>query len=73
MAHKITKLVLSFLAVGAVSAAFAEQEYEVVNIGNLPGLSFGRAAAINNQNVVVGWSYSQGVHAGFRWSEGKSM
>jgi hypothetical protein len=73
MTHKITKPLLSFFAVGIVSAGFAVQEYEVVNIGNLPGLSFGRAAAINNQNVVVGWSYSQGVHTGFRWSEGQSM
>ncbi|MBS1703600.1 MAG: PEP-CTERM sorting domain-containing protein [Armatimonadetes bacterium] len=59
------------IALGSISSA--NQEYEVVNIGNLSGADFGHASAINNSNVIVGWSSTGGVKDGFQWSEQYGM
>jgi hypothetical protein len=67
----LTLSLITLLALGTV--AKAGQEYEVVRIGNLHGADWGRAVAINNHNTVVGWSSTDGVKTGFRWSEGNPI
>lgn len=60
------------LALGAV-LAFAAPTYQITHIGNLPGATGGQVTAINNNNVVVGYSTAGSYRTGFRWSQEDGM
>lgn len=60
---------LSLLALAGI--AQAEIQYEIIQMGILPGYGAGYATAINNNNRVVGYSYALGnLTKATQWSEG---
>lgn len=64
---------LAAVALVATQVASATPQYEVVQIGNLPGASSGNVVAINNNNVVAGNSFAGADIQMFRWSEANGM
>lgn len=63
-----TLTVAALLALPA--AAF---QYEVINIGTLPGSNFSLINAINNNGTIVGTAYSGGQYRAWQWNEQLGM
>lgn len=60
-------------AFAAAAACSATIQYQVTEIGGLPGAETSYVAAINNLNHVVGTSYATGTSRGFMWREDWGM
>lgn len=58
-----------FAAIAFATVASAEVQYEILTMGVLPGYGAGYATAINNNNRVVGYSYSPDSTKAMQWSE----
>ncbi|MFM9871914.1 MAG: PEP-CTERM sorting domain-containing protein [Fimbriimonadaceae bacterium] len=62
---------VAFLALATITSAY--QNYEVINIGTLPGSDYSLVSAINNNNVIVGTSYAGPTTRGWYWREDVGM
>lgn len=70
MKTSLTSRAIASLAILSIAIpASAEIQYEVLNIGNVPGGDYGYIGGMNNLNQVVGTSYTQEISRGFIWKE----
>lgn len=57
----------------AFTALSHAQQYEVINIGTLPGSDFSLINAINNDGTIVGTAYAGSHYRGWKWTEDFGM
>lgn len=66
---------LGLLALASVlgASAVAAPQYNVIQLGNMPGYESGEPMAINNSNVVFGNSYAPGRTRAWIWTESTGL
>jgi probable HAF family extracellular repeat protein len=71
--RRIIILLPAFIALLTNTYAFGQVQYNVTDLGTLPGYSLSNAAAINNSGQVVGWvtnASNPGIQEAFIYSNG---
>lgn len=64
-------LPLALLTLAAISSA--DQQYEVISIGTLPGSDYSLINGINNNGKIVGTAYGNSSTRGWSWTENFGM